>query len=146
MTMLTTYARRLSAIAVITLWLAACGGGLEVLVIPLFEFGFKSLTSAGQVGFFPFPQIPTQSSGKFDSVNFTVDSASFPYIGDYSGCTFSIKLDPSAAAVVMPANIAVSYNGRFVSNDSIELKPTSGINLPTLTLARQGTGSRNMGC
>jgi len=133
-------ARPLSAL-LFALGLAACGGGSEVLVIPLFEFGFTGNSGATQIQVFFLPDAPTASSGTFDGVNMNVDATQFQYTGTYSGCTFSLSTN---AAVAAPA--AASYSGRFLSNDRIELTPTSGNGLPVLTLQRQGIGTRQMGC
>lgn len=139
--MLTTHARRASATAVITLWLAACGGGAEILVIPLFEFGFTGASGAVQIGVFFLPDKPIQGSGTFDQVNVSVNGgAPTPYAGTYSGCDFTLS-----ASVAVSAPLAVGYSGHFTGNDRIEMRPTT-VGLPVLTLVRQGTGSRNMGC
>ncbi|WP_296443054.1 hypothetical protein [Rhodoferax sp. UBA5149] len=140
--MLSTHAWRASAVAVITLWLAACGGGTELLIIPLFEFGFSGTSGAVQASVFFLPDTPTQSSGSFDQVNVSVNGgAQTIYAGTYSGCNFKLS---TVVAVAPP--LSVGYSGRFTGNDSIELTPTNDVNLPVLTLQRQGTGSRNMGC
>lgn len=132
--------------------LAACGGGGDgggsgdggATAVPLFEFGFAGKTT-GNLGVQVFfgPDQPTTASGSFDFVNMNVDG--FPqqlhYTGTWSGCTFSIH---TTDAVQAP--IAASYNGSFKGNDSIELRPASGGSLPTLTLQRQGVGSRVTGC
>ena len=123
------------------LGLSACGGGSEALIIPLFEFGFSGSSGATQIQVFFLPDAPATSSGNFDGVNMNVDAVQFAYTGTYSGCTFSISTN---AAVTVPA--AASYSGRFISNDRIELTPTSGNGLPVLTLQRQGVGTRQMGC
>lgn len=139
--MLTTHARRASAVAAITLWLAACGGGAELLVIPLFEFGFSGTIGAVQVGVFFLPDKPTQVSGTFDQVNVSLNgSAPIVFTGTYSGCTFNIS-----TSVAVTAPLSNSFSGRFTGNDVIELSPTGAV-LPVLTLQRQGTGSRIMGC
>jgi hypothetical protein len=130
--------------SLLALWLAACGGGSEVLLIPLFEFGFSG-TTTGAVGVqvFFLPDTPTTSSGTFDSVNMNVDgfAQQLHYTGTYSGCSFTIT---TADAVAAP--IASSYDGSFKGNDTIELKPPSGSGLPVLTLPRQGVGTRVTGC
>ena len=123
------------------LCLAACGGGAELLLIPLFEFGFSGSSGGVAVQVFFLPDKPTTTSGTFDQVNFNVGATQFAYTGTYSGCTFT--LDGSKS---VPAPAAPSYNGRFVGNDSIQLTPTVASALPVLTLQRQGTGSRVIGC
>jgi hypothetical protein len=145
--MLSTHAKRASAVAVVTLWLAACGGGSEVLVIPLFEFGFSGTSGATQIELFFGPDKPIASSGAFDFVNMNVDAGpQIHFSGTYSSCTFNLTFKPDVPPVPLPAKIAESYNGRFVGNEGIEMRPTSGVGLPVLTLQRKGTGSRNMGC
>ena len=123
------------------LCLAACGGGAELLLIPLFEFGFSGSSGGVALQVFFLPDTPTTTSGNFDQVNFNVGAAQFAYTGSYSGCTFTLS---SSKSVPTPA--APSYNGRFVGNDSIQLTPTVASALPVLTLQRQGTGSRVIGC
>lgn len=142
--MSTLHSWRARAIApLLALWLAACGGGTELLLIPLFEFGFTG-TTTGNIGVqvFFLPDKPTTSSGAI-SVNMNVDGVAqqLNFTGTYSGCSFTFS---SAAAVAAP--IASSYDGSFKSNDSIELRPTSGAGLPVLTLQRQGVGTRVIGC
>ena len=123
------------------LCLAACGGGAEVLLIPLFEFGFSGSSGGVPLQVFFVPDTPTTTSGNFDRVTFNVGATQFAYTGTYSGCNFT--LDGSKS---VPAPAAPSYNGRFVGNDSIQLTPTVASALPVLTLQRQGTGSRVIGC
>lgn len=143
--MLNLQSRRSRAIApLLALWLAACGGGAELLLIPLFEFGFTG-TTTGNVGVsvFLFPDNPTTSSGTFDNVNMNVEGVAgqVSYSGTYSGCAFTLSTD-----VAVAAPIAAKYDGSFQGNDSIELRPASGVGLPVLTLQRQGVGSRVIGC
>jgi hypothetical protein len=145
--MLSTHTTRASALAVVALGLAACGGGAELLVIPLFEFGFSRTSEATQIDLFFGPDKPTASSGAFDFVNMNVGAdPQIHFSGTYSSCTFSLTFKPNVPPVPLPAKIAESYNGRFIGNDSIEMRPTSGVGLPVLTLQRKGTGSRSMGC
>ncbi|KQY90423.1 hypothetical protein [Pelomonas sp. Root1444] len=123
--------------------LSSCGGGAEALIIPLFEFGFSGTTGATKVDMFFVPDTPTSSSGSFSGVNVSINGApSILYDGTYANCTFTLSLHAGSVA----APIAAGYNGRFLSNDSIELAPTSGAGLPTLTLKRLGTSQRQMGC
>lgn len=139
--MLTTRVKRACAVTIMTLWLAACGGGAELLVIPLFEFGFSGTSGAVQVSVFFLPDKPTQSSGTFDQVNVSINGATpLVFTGTYSGCTFNIS-----TSVAVTAPLSNSFSGRFTGNDVIELSPTGAV-LPVLTLQRQGTGSRIMGC
>jgi len=135
--------RRTCCAPLLALWLAACGGGTEALLIPLFEFGFTG-TTTGNVGVQIFfgPDNPTTATGTFSFVNMNVDgfAAQLHYTGTWSSCTFAIT---TADAVQAP--IAASYNGSFKGNNSIELTPASGAGLPTITLQRQGVGTR-AGC
>ncbi|MGM9482699.1 hypothetical protein ACS5PN_16010 [Roseateles sp. NT4] len=124
--------------------LSSCGGGAEVLLIPLFEFGFSGVSGATTVQVFFLPDTPTTSSGTFSGVNMNVDALpQLHYDGSYSGCTFKLTLQAGSVAA---APIAAGYQGRFLTNDSIELAPTTGAGLPTLTLKRQGTSVRQIGC
>lgn len=126
--------------------LSSCGGGTEVLLIPLFEFGFTGTSGATTVQVFFLPDTPTTSSGSFTGVNMNVDALpQLHYDGNWSNCTFKLTLKTEPGNVAA-APIASSYNGRFLSNDSIELAPSSGAGLPTLTLKRQGTSVRQIGC
>lgn len=139
--MLNNFAWRASASPLLALGLVACGGA-EVLLIPLFEFGFSGSSGGVTVRVFLGPDRPTTSEGTFDLANLSLDGAPpFGYTGSFSGCT--IRLSTTAA---VPAPAAASYNGSFTGNDSIELRPTSGNNLPVLVLQRQGTGTRVTGC
>lgn len=141
--MLTTHAKRASALAVITLWLAACGGGLEVLVIPLFEFGF---TGANNTTLFFQPDKPTQSSGNFDvdGVRLTVTGVTTVYNGTYNGCSFN--LIPNAAS----APNSPSYTGRFTNKDTIDLTLSAGVGPTPLTVNRlqpiPGRVTADFGC
>jgi hypothetical protein len=126
--------------------LSSCGGGGEALVIPLFEFGFSGTSGATTVQVFFLPDTPTASSGTFSGVNMNVDALpQLHYDGTWSNCSFKLTLKPELGNVAA-APIATSYNGRFLSNDSIELAPSSGAGLATLTLKRQGTSVRQIGC
>lgn len=122
--------------------LTACGGA-EILVIPLFEFGFTTTSGATTLAVFFLPDTPTTASGNFDSVNMNVGASQIQFGGSYSGCSFKLALK---SGFVATAPAAASYDGRFLSNDSIELRPTSGVGLPTLTMKRQGTSVRQTGC
>ena len=120
---------------------AGCGGGSEVLLIPLFEFGFAGTAGAVQVQAFFSPDIPTTTTGTFTNVNMNFDATQFQYGGTWRSCTFSLTAN---GAVTAPA--AATYDGKFMGNDTIQLQPTSGSGLPTLTLQRQGVGTRQTGC
>ena len=132
---------RVHAVALLALMLAACGGGL--LLIPLFEFGFSGSGSGVTFQFFFGPDKPTSGSGAFTFVNVNVSNSAVQihYTGSYSGCTFTLT---TTDVVVAPA--ASGYSGSFKGNNSIELKPTTGTNLPTLTLDRVLPGSVASGC
>ena len=123
--------------------LAACGGA-EVLLVPLFEFGFSGSTGTPpndvQVQVFFLPDTPTQTSGTFDTVNINFNGNQVQYSGSFRSCEFDISTN---AAVAAPA--AARYSGRFNGNDRIELTPV-GTNLPALSLQRQGVGTRVTGC
>ncbi len=121
----------------VALCLAACGGA-AALVIPLFEFGFSGTSNGVSIALTPLPGRPTQSSGSFDSVSMTVnDAVTVGFTGTYSGCTFKLTVIPPVPPDTVPPPIADSYDGRFTGRDSIELQPTSGVNLPKLTLQRK---------
>ena len=77
------------------LCLAACGGGAELLLIPLFEFGFSGSSGGVALQVFFLPDKPTTTSGNFDQVNFNVGAAQFAYTGSYSGCTFTLSSSKS---------------------------------------------------
>ncbi|MCE4553845.1 hypothetical protein [Pelomonas cellulosilytica] len=138
---------RPAAALLATALVASCGGGTEVLIIPLFEFGFSGTAGPGgatTVQVFFSPDTPTTTTGSFDAVNMNIDALpQVHYTGSWSACSFQLKLDPASS---VKAPIATNYNGRFVGNDSIELTPTSGAGLPTLTLKRQSASQRQMGC
>ena len=131
---------RSRAAPVVALCLAACGGSASLLT-PLFEFGFSGSSAGVAIQVFFLPDTPTTATGTFDGVNMNVGQVQFRYTGSYSGCDFSLS-----AAVAVTAPAAASYSGRFTGNDSIQLTPTSGANLPVLSLQRQGTGTRSTGC
>ncbi len=139
--MLITRVWRASAAPFLALCVSACGGGVEALIIPLFEFGFSGTSGGVQIQVFFGPDHPTTTNGTFDFANMNVDGVQFQYTGTYSGCNFNIS---TTQAVTAPA--AASYSGRFRGNDTIEMNPTSGAGLPVLTLQRQGTGTRTTGC
>lgn len=126
----------------LALVLAGCGGA-EVLLIPLFEFGFTGKTGATTISLFLGPDKPTTSTGNFTLANLNVDDgrSQIQYTGSYSACSFMLSTSPAPAA---PA--AASYNGSFQGNDTVELRPSSGSGLPTLTLKRLFTGTVQTGC
>lgn len=134
--MLTARVKRACAVTIMALWLAACGGGAELLIIPLFEFGFSGTSGAVQVSVFFFPDKPTQSSGTFDKVNVSLNGATpLIFTGTYSGCTFNLSTNE---AVTAP--LSNSLSGRFTSKDTIELVLSGGIGLPLLTVKRNDPG------
>lgn len=123
--------------------LVACGGGTELLLIPLFEFGFTGTLSGTPIGVFFLPDTPTASSGNFDTVNMNVGPTQIRFNGSWRSCSFTLALKPGEAAV---APAVATYNGRFVGADSIELVPASGNAALAMTLKRQGAATRNTGC
>jgi hypothetical protein len=141
----------LPAALLATAMLSSCGGGAEVLVIPLFEFIFVGNTPDNsqsiQASF--APNKPTTSSGNFDLVNLDAfangggHSSGATYGGTYSGCTFKLSVRADSTAT---APFAASYDGRFTSNDVVELTPTSGTGLPTLKLTRSPLSQTKSGC
>jgi hypothetical protein len=140
--MLNLISRRRSATLFLAFCLAACGGAL--LIVPLFEFGFNS--DDRSVGLFMFPSNPTTESGNFSSVNLNIDSAdgtvTTRYDGSYSACQFELK-----ASDVVTAPAAVTYSGRFINKDTIELR-RPGDTTAIYTLKRQsgGTPTPDFGC
>ncbi len=141
--------RSRGALLLAALIAAGCGGGSEVLLIPLFEFGFTGTTGAVQVQAFFLPDTPTTPTGTFTGVNMNFDATQLHYDGTWSSCSVKLTADAAANAaanVVVTAPASTSYDGRFMGNDTIELRPTSGSGLPVLTLKRQGVGTRKTGC
>jgi len=129
--------------------LTSCGGGVgeAALVVPFFTFGFSGNVGGVQYEVFFLPDMPTSSSGNFDTVNINVDATQFQYIGSsYSGCEFSI----SGATKTVPPPAAASYSGRFTSKDVIELTSTApalGVEeVLTLTRSNGGTDLRPTTC
>ncbi len=137
-----SFAARLRA-PVVALALAGCGGGTELLIIPFFAFGFSGSNGAVPISLFVGPDSPPTASGNFDFANLNVDDgrALINYTGRYNSCSFTLS---TAAAVTAPA--AASYAGSFTGKNTIVLRPTSGVGLPTLTLQRQGDDTRQTGC
>ena len=141
--------RARGALLLAALIVAGCGGGTEVLLIPLFEFGFAGTTGAVQVQAFFLPDTPTTPTGTFTGVNMNFDATQLHYDGTWSSCSVKLTADAAANAaanVVVTAPASTSYDGRLKGNDTIELRPTSGSGLPVLTLQRQGVGTRQTGC
>ncbi len=141
--------RARGALLLAALIVAGCGGGTEVLLIPLFEFGFAGTAGAVQVQAFFLPDTPTTPTGTFTGVNMNFDATQLHYDGTWSSCSVKLTADAvanAAANVVVTAPASTSYDGRFKGNDTIELRPTSGSGLPVLTLQRQGVGTRQTGC
>ena len=137
-------AKPLSAGLLTASLLGACGGGAEVLLIPLFEFGFSGTAGASSVQLFFLPDVPTTATGSFSTVNMNVDARpQIHYDGDYRGCSFQLRLRADSVAA---APIAASYEGRFVGRDVIELVPPGDSGLPTLRLTRSPLTTRQSGC
>jgi len=90
---------------------------------------------------FSWPALVAEGTRRAPRVNMNFDATQFQYGGTWSSCTFKLTAN---GAVTAPA--AASYDGRFMGNDRIELRPTSGSGLPVLTLQRQGVGTRQTGC
>jgi hypothetical protein len=133
-------------VAALSLALGACGGGSEVLVVPLFLFGFTDATN--QVSMFFSPDQPTTPTGSFTSVNvqFGPDQASLPadvvVTGTWSGCTLTLRLTGAPAAP-----IANGYRGQFTSRDTIQLTPDPAqAGRPVLTLQRGGSSNSAPNC
>lgn len=140
--------RSRGALLLAALIVAGCGGA-EVLLIPLFEFGFAGTAGAVQVQAFFAPDTPTTPTGTFTGVNMNFDATQLKYAGTWSSCSVKLTADAAANAaanVVVTAPASASYDGRFMGNDTIELRPTSGSGLPVLTLKRQGVGTKQTGC
>lgn len=136
------------ALLLAALIIAGCGGG-EVLLIPLFEFGFAGAAGAVQVQAFFVPDTPTTPTGTFSGVNMNFDATQLKYAGTWSSCSVKLTADAAANAaanVVVTAPASDSYDGKFMGEDTIVLRPTSGSGLPVLTLNRQGVGSKKTGC
>ena len=128
---------------VLALGLAACGGGTEALVIPLFVFGFGGTSGTAQVGVFFDPDSPTTATGTFNFVNLSIDGNITQYTGSWSNCGFTLSV-PQGQTATAPA--ADSYNGQFQGIDTVVLTPSGGSGRPTLTLQRQGVATRSFAC
>lgn len=121
--------------AAIALSLASCGGGAEVLVVPLFQFGFDGSSGATTIEVFFLPDRPSTTAGKFDSVNMNVGTApQIHYDGTWSGCSLVLSLRAGETA---PAPAAASYEGRLQGVDKLVLTPPDLSVRPPLTLTRK---------
>jgi hypothetical protein len=138
--------RRSAATLTSAMVLGSCGGGTELLVVPLFLFGFSDATN--QVSVFFNPDQPSTATGTFQSVNFQVgpDQAPLPatvnVTGTWSGCTMSLTLagNPSAP-------IASAYRGAFIDRDTIRLTPDPAqAGRPVLNIKRGGTAPGAPNC
>ena len=118
--------------------LAACGGGAEVLVIPLFTFGFTGSSGTTTVDLDVDPSDPTTANGSFNLANLSVDGNTIRYDGTWSSCTFRLTL---AAGETLVAPAAAGYDGRFQGADTIVLTPNTGAGPPSLTLQRRQAGT-----
>jgi hypothetical protein len=140
--------RARGALLLAALIVAGCGGA-EVLLIPLFEFGFAGTAGAVQVQAFFLPDTPTTPTGTFTGVNMNFDATQLHYSGTWSSCSVKLTADAvanAAANVVVTAPASDSYDGRFKGNDTIELRPPSSSGLPVLTLVRQSVEPKQTGC
>ncbi len=127
----------------LSLSLAACGGGTEVLVVPLFVFGFSGTSGTAQVGVFFDPDSPATATGSFNFVNLNIDDRITQYRGSWSNCSFTLQLAPGQTAT---APAAAGYSGQFRGVNTVVLTPTAGGGLPTFTLQRQGASPRSFAC
>ncbi|MDN3921235.1 hypothetical protein [Roseateles violae] len=135
---------RTSAAALLAaLTLGACGGGTEVLVVPLFVFGFEGSAGGSTVQAFLLPDQPTTASGTLDTANFNVDGVQKQFGGTWSGCSLSLTLKPGQSEPAAP--LASSYEGRLQGTDTLLLTPPAASGRPTLTLKRNGTVN-SFGC
>jgi hypothetical protein len=123
--------------------LAGCGGGAEVLVVPLFEFGFTGSSGATTIQVFFLPDTPATATGTFDSVNMNVDAQQVQYDGTWSNCNFALAVKAGQTAI---APGAAAYDGHFQGVDTIVLTPKGAPALPVLTLQRQGNATRSFAC
>jgi hypothetical protein len=128
--------------------LGACGGGAEVLVIPLFTFGFSTTSGTLKVDFFFNTDPPATATGTFSSVNANViaadlTSTSVAYEGTWSNCTLKIALKQGQTAV---PPLAATYDGQFSGVDRIVLTPPASSGGQTLTLQRQGSLTSSFDC
>jgi len=139
---------------IVSLLLAAlvgCGGG-EVLLVPLFTFGFAfngPLAGANPDVFLNLnPNAPTTATGSFEAGStLRIDTDSRKVTGSYSGCTLTLSVGPfeTGGGGTLSPLIAAGYNGRFLGPNTIELTPSSG-SQPMLTLIRFSTISRPTTC
>lgn len=115
--------------------LAACGGGAEVLVIPLFTFGFSGTSGATQVGLDVQPDNPTTATGTFTLANLNVDGNTIQYGGTWSSCSFTLKLIVAAGNDLVAPAVA-GYDGSFQDAHTIVLTPNPA-GPPSLTMKRR---------
>lgn len=139
--------RRSATLASCALALGGCGGGTELLVVPLFLFGFSDAPS--QVSVFFGPDQPTTATGTFTSVNFQVGPDQQPplpdgvkFTGTWSGCTMLLTSTGNPAAP-----IASAYRGAFTDRDTIRLTPDPAqADRPVLNVKRGGTAPGAPNC
>jgi hypothetical protein len=147
--------RRLRRVALVLAFVSALGacGGAEVLVIPLFTFGFTVTTSGKKIDLFLNPAEPGTAQGTFSTVTmqFGDGSPSVSYNGTWSSCTFQLQVADGSN----PASPAAQrYDGRFDGPGAIVLTPTladgsADSSRPALRLARaapQGTTPPSFNC
>jgi len=136
--------RRSAAMLTSALALSSCGGGTELLVVPLFLFGFGDNTN--QVRMFPFPDQPTTATGTFTNVNFQVgpplEAIAVAGSGTWSGCTLLLSVAGNPAPPM-----ASGYRGAFIDRDTIQLTPDPAqAGRPVLNLKRDGTAPNAPNC
>ena len=122
--------------------LGGCGGGAELLVIPLFMFGFTD--AANQVSVFFNPDQPTTATGTFTSVNFQVGPGGTAVSGSgtWSGCTMALTVAGNPAAP-----LASGYRGAFINRDTIQLTPDPAqAGRPVLNVVRGGVAAGAPNC
>ena len=135
--------RRSATLLGCALALVGCGGGTELLVVPLFLFGFTD--AANQVSVFFNPDQPATATGTFTSVNFQVGAdggTSVSGSGTWSGCTMVLSVAGNPAAP-----IANGYRGAFINRDTIQLTPDPAqAGRPVLSVQRGGTAPTAPNC
>lgn len=123
--------RRSATLASCALALSSCGGGTELLVVPLFLFGFTDAANNVSMSF--EPERPATSTGSA-SVNVNVNDGRPSVVGTgaYNGCALSVTVPGNPAAP-----IASAYSGGFVSANVLQLTPNPAqAGRPVLNLSR----------
>jgi hypothetical protein len=119
----------------VVLALSSCGGGSELLIVPLFLYGFEGSSGGTAVEVFLLPDRPTTATGRFDTANVTVGAAQTKFDGSWSNCSVSLSLRPGETPPAAPG--ASSYDGQLQGTDKLVLTPPAGSGRPTLTLTRK---------